>query len=46
MEVLKWQKRKQRKKQQRRKQRRKNKYLIISNYHKAISVGTLMAFFQ
>jgi len=44
MEVLKWQKRKQRKKRQRRNQRRKNKHSIISNYHKAISVSTLMAF--
>jgi hypothetical protein len=48
MEALKWQRRKpQRKRQLKRKQqRRKSKELIILDYHKAISVIALMAFFR
>ncbi|MHC4488276.1 MAG: hypothetical protein ACYS9C_14365 [Planctomycetota bacterium] len=46
MEALKWQKREKRKRQLRRNQlRRKNKDVIILDYHKAINVNTLMAFF-
>jgi hypothetical protein len=47
MEALKWQKKEPKRKRQlrRNQQRRKNKDVIISDYHKAINVNTLMAFF-
>lgn len=47
MEALKWQRRKAHRKSRRRakQRRRKNKDMIILDYHKAISVNTLMAFF-
>jgi len=46
MEALKWQKREPKRKRQlrRNQQRRKNRDVIISDYHKAINVLTLMAF--